>query len=94
MSIAEPLQVVHSLNPAELHSEPVPEKPKLSLVPHIDPAGNIAEIFKIYQTQKRECWFCEKIAGILQSGKEASEDEKWHFTTCVTTWQHHTKSEK
>lgn len=86
MTIAQPLQDVHSLPTAEPHPEPVPEKPKLSLVPTVDPAANIMEVFKIYQSQKRECWFCEKVAGILQAGKEASEDEKWHFTTCVLSW--------
>ncbi len=87
MTIAQPLQDVHTLPESTKAPEPHFEKPKLTLVPAMDPATDILQVLKVYQTQKRECWLCEKIAGALQGGKDASDDEKWHFTTCVLSWE-------
>ncbi len=87
MTIAQPVQAVHSGSVAPANPEPVAEKPKLTLVPAPEQSPGIQEILQVYKTQKRECWLCEKIAGALLSGKEANEDEKWHFTTCVLSWE-------
>lgn len=87
MTIAQPLQDVHISAESTKAAEAPVEKPRLTLVPTTDPATDILQVLKVYQTQKRECWLCEKIAGALQGGKDTSDDEKWHFTTCVLSWE-------
>ncbi|MBF0501669.1 MAG: hypothetical protein HQM09_16135 [Candidatus Riflebacteria bacterium] len=48
----------------------------------------MSDLMKIYRAQNRECWMCKKIAGAFDAGKDTSEDDRWHFTTCVTSWAH------
>ncbi len=91
---AEPVAVVA---PVVVPVEKI-EKPHLTLVPPpvqakdngaaegVEPAIDKASLLRTYRAQTRECWLCEKIAKIIESGKEASEDDMWHFTTCVLSW--------
>jgi len=67
--------------------QPVPEKPKLSLVPPLQTAPELKDLLAMYKQQSRECWLCAKIAGDMEKGKTLSEDDTWHFTTCVLTWE-------
>lgn len=41
-----------------------------------------------YKKQQRECWLCDKIVKNLEAGKEISDDDKWHFSSCVLSWEH------
>lgn len=49
--------------------------------------NDLSDLVLKFETQKRHCWLCTKIAGALKSGKEPSEEDKWHFSTCVNTWE-------
>lgn len=74
------------------------EKPHLTLVPPpalakdnnsaeaAEPATDKTSLLHAYKAQARECWLCAKIAGAIESGKDPSEDDMWHFTTCVLSW--------
>ncbi len=98
MSNPLPLSQV-SPSSAEL-LEKAPEKPKLSLVPNPSPTPplrlqqasvsgtppDIAAVLATFRTQNRQCWLCGKIAASLEAGKKLSEDDEWHFVTCVSSW--------
>lgn len=57
-------------------------------VAQADVPPELPELLRLYRAQQRECWLCKKIAGSIDSGKEPSEDDRWHFTTCVLSWAH------
>jgi len=92
---AEPVAVVA---PAVVPVEKIVEKPHLTLVPPpvqakdngvveaAEPATDRGSLLQMYKSQTRECWLCEKIAKTIESGKDTSEDDMWHFTTCVLSW--------
>lgn len=89
---AEPVAVVV---PVVAPVEKIVEKPHLTLVPPpvqakdsgvAEPATDKDSLLRTYKSQTRECWLCAKIAGTIESGKDASEDDMWHFTTCVLSW--------
>lgn len=63
--------------------------PVEKLVP-LNPAEppTLEKLMNIYSTQKRECWLCEGVAAKIAAGKEISEDDNWHFTSCVMSWEH------
>jgi|GEM_PF-1848032 len=99
MSIPLPVvEPVSSATPAGVPAEKIVEKPHLTLVTppapapkavlaaDVDPTKDIASVLGIYKTQNRECWLCSKIASTIEAGKDASDDDKWHFATCVLSW--------
>lgn len=45
-------------------------------------------LMQMYATQERECWLCEGIARKVAAAKELSEDDSWHFTSCVLSWEY------
>ncbi len=45
-------------------------------------------LMQLYATQDRECWLCEGIAKKVAESKEISEDDTWHFTSCVLSWEY------
>ena len=65
--------------------QPAPVTPAPAVAPGEPP--ELPELLRIYREQKRECWMCKKIAGTIDAGKEPSEDDRWHFTTCVLSWE-------
>lgn len=95
LPVAEP---VSNASSAPAPVERTAEKPHLTLVPSpvpareekapesLDPATDIVSILQTYKAQTRECWLCSKIAGTIESGKDPSDDDKWHFTSCVLSW--------
>lgn len=50
-------------------------------------APTIEEALQLYKSQERQCWLCAKIAGDLEKGKNPSDDDAWHFLTCVMSWE-------
>jgi hypothetical protein len=45
-------------------------------------------LMQLYATQDRECWLCEGIARKIAESGEISEDDIWHFTSCVLSWEY------
>ncbi len=68
-----------------LVTPPVPA-PEARLAADVDPTTDMTSVLSLYKTQNRECWLCAKIAGAIEAGKDASDDDKWHFATCVLSW--------
>jgi len=64
-------------------------KPVLKVVPpqNTEPP-TLEELTAIYSAQHRECWLCEGVAKKIAAGKEISEDDHWHFTSCVLSWEY------
>ncbi|MGM0600142.1 MAG: hypothetical protein ACQETH_10045 [Candidatus Rifleibacteriota bacterium] len=85
---------VQTLNPVineELSNTEVEENHEnIVKVVHPDPAAppTVAMLMQMYATQERECWLCEGIAKKIAENKEISEDDSWHFTSCVLSWEH------
>lgn len=48
---------------------------------------SIETLKEIYSHQDRECWLCKEYANKLEAGKELKEEELWHFTNCVMSWE-------
>ena len=48
---------------------------------------SIETIKDLYSHQDRECWLCKEYASKLEAGKELKEEELWHFTNCVMSWE-------
>lgn len=68
----------------------VPEvRPALKVVPqqNTEPP-TLEQLTALYASQNRECWLCEGVAKKIQAGKEISEDDHWHFTSCVLSWDY------
>lgn len=99
MSLPLPVaEAVSTVSSAPVPVERIAEKPRLTLVPSpvpvceekapecVDPMNDMATLLQTYKAQTRECWLCSKIAGAIESGKVPSEDDKWHFTSCVLSW--------
>ena len=73
---------------AVLQTETV-QKPVLKVVPQAPTEPPTLEaLASIYAAQKRECWLCGGISKKIAEGKEISEDDNWHFTSCVLSWEH------
>ncbi|HNX75449.1 MAG TPA: hypothetical protein PLM07_02260 [Candidatus Rifleibacterium sp.] len=70
------------------------QKPVLKVVPQQPTEPPTLEIVKqMYASQDRECWLCQGISKKIAEGKEISEDDNWHFTSCVLSWEYlHRKS--
>ncbi len=65
------------------------QKPLLKVVPQQPSEPPTQEmLMKMYSAQHRECWLCEGISKKIASGKEISEDDSWHFTSCVLSWEY------
>ncbi len=89
---------VPTLNPIfeehnDLHNNTVAretvQKPVLKVVPSLPTEPPTLEsLVAIYAAQERECWLCEGISRKIAGGKEISEDDHWHFTSCVLSWEH------
>ena len=64
----------------------VVQKPVLKVVPP-PPAEppTLETLVALYAAQQRECWLCEGISRKIAAGREISEDDHWHFTSC---WEH------
>lgn len=45
-------------------------------------------LIDLYSKQDRECWLCEGIASKISKDISISEDDTWHFTSCVLSWEH------
>ncbi|HOY67706.1 MAG TPA: hypothetical protein PLP29_12525 [Candidatus Ozemobacteraceae bacterium] len=94
LPVAEAVSPISPVVPSAIPVEKSAEKPHLTLVtppapepaPAADPTANIPSLLTLYKSQHRECWLCEKIAGTIEKGKDPSEDDKWHFATCVLSW--------
>ncbi|HEY9069455.1 MAG TPA: hypothetical protein VIV61_04305, partial [Candidatus Ozemobacteraceae bacterium] len=92
LPVAEAVTPVSPVAPVEKPAEKphltlvTPPAPAAEAASEVDPATNIPSLLALYKTQHRECWICEKIAGNIEKGKEPSEDDKWHFATCVLSW--------
>lgn len=65
------------------------QKPALKVVPpqHTEPP-TLEMLTAMYAAQQRECWLCDGISKKLAGGKEISEDDNWHFTSCVLSWEY------
>lgn len=50
-------------------------------------AADIGHAHTTFRTQNRECWICARIASQIDADKKLSDDDKWHFLTCVTSWE-------
>ena len=50
------------------------------------PTPGVEEMLQLFRAQNRQCWICERIAGRLEKGENLSEEDTWHFTTCVMSW--------
>ena len=48
----------------------------------------IENLLSMYKSQQRECWLCDKIVKNIEAGKNISDDDKWHFSSCVLSWEH------
>jgi hypothetical protein len=67
----------------------VVQKPVLKAVPPPPSEPPTLEaLVAMYAAQDRECWLCEGISKKIASGREISEDDLWHFTSCVLSWEH------
>jgi hypothetical protein len=57
---------------------------------HPDPSEppTLEMLMQMYATQERECWLCEGIAKKIAENKEISDDDSWHFTSCVLSWEY------
>jgi len=65
------------------------QKPVLKIVPPSPAEPPTLEVLvTMYEAQKRECWLCCGISRKIAEGKEISEDDNWHFTSCVLSWEH------
>ncbi|NCB37823.1 MAG: hypothetical protein EOM80_03560 [Erysipelotrichia bacterium] len=79
-----------SMNTQNVSSTESPvQKPVLKVVPptHTEPP-TLEILTSMYAAQHRECWLCEGIAGKIAAGKEISEDDAWHFTSCILSWEY------
>ena len=67
----------------------VVQKPVLKVVPPAPAEPPTLEaLVSLYASQQRECWLCEGISKKIAAGREISEDDHWHFTSCVLSWEH------
>lgn len=68
-------------------AEPV-QKVAKSVVPQHTEPPTLEMLTAMYGAQNRECWLCDGIAKKIGVGKEISEDDSWHFTSCVLSWEY------
>ena len=74
---------------AALAHEATVQKPVLKVVPpQPTEPPTLEALTHMYAEQHRECWLCEGISKKIASGKEISEDDNWHFTSCVLSWEY------
>lgn len=65
------------------------QKPLLKVVPQKPSEPPTLEmLIQMYSSQHRECWLCDGISKKISNGKEISEDDNWHFTSCVLSWEY------
>ncbi len=70
-------------------AETTVQKPVLKVVPpQPTEPPTLETLTRMYADQHRECWLCEGISKKIASGKEISEDDNWHFTSCVLSWEY------
>ena len=62
----------HTTTPVEVGAPPTPNEE--------------AEMLRLFRAQSRQCWICERIAKQLEEAGAIAEEDKWHFTTCVMSW--------
>lgn len=61
----------------------------LKVVPRVPSEPPTLEmLIKMYASQERECWLCEGVAKKVAETKDLSEDDSWHFTSCVLSWEY------
>ncbi len=72
-----------------LTQEATVQKTVLKVVPP-PPAEppTLEALTRMYAEQQRECWLCDGISKKIANGKEISEDDNWHFTSCVLSWEY------
>ena len=76
-------EVTNESTPVEVQKHNTDTVPlKLSEKPELE------ELVTLYGSQDRECWLCEGVANKIASGNEISEDDNWHFTSCVLSWEY------
>jgi hypothetical protein len=65
------------------------QSPALKVVPpNPSEPPTMEMLMQMYAAQERECWLCEGIAQKIAESKEISEDDSWHFTSCVLSWEY------
>lgn len=64
------------------------EKIATTVHPDLAEPPTLEMLMQMYATQERECWLCEGIAKKVAENKEISEDDSWHFTSCVLSWEY------
>lgn len=47
----------------------------------------VEQLKELYSHQHRECWMCKSHFEKLNAGKELKEEELWHFTNCIMSWE-------
>lgn len=89
--------------PSLINDEPVAEiaRPSIAMqpdkgmsVPHVNTEQPTLEnLVEMYAAQDRECWLCEGVSKKIASDEEISEDDSWHFTSCVLSWEYLNKNQ-
>ena len=51
-------------------------------------APTMEALVNLYNSQDRECWLCNKISNKFINREELSDDDQWHFTSCVLSWEY------
>ena len=59
-----------------------------SIVHKVHEQPSTKDLLQMYSCQDRECWLCEGIAKKIKNNETLSEDDSWHFTSCVLSWEH------
>ena len=66
----------------------VQPSPAKIIAPDPSEPPTLEMLMQMYATQERECWLCDGIAKKVAGAKEISEDDRWHFTSCVLSWEY------
>lgn len=91
----QPYPVLINEEPVVEVALPVSVQPaKARLVPQVATVQpTLEELVETYAAQDRECWLCEGVSKKIASGIEISEDDNWHFSSCVLSWEYLNKTQ-
>mgnify|MGYP000532060808 CR=1 FL=1 len=70
------------------HQNSVQKQTTEAVPPNPSEPPTLDMLMQLYATQDRECWLCENIAKKIAGSGEISEDDSWHFTSCVLSWEY------
>lgn len=59
----------------------------MSNIEKIEETPSIDQLKELYSHQNRDCWMCKSHFEKLNAGKELKEEELWHFTHCIMSWE-------